>query len=50
MKGLKARGNVIVDIEWKDGRITRHRLAAPEPREVKVRVNGRLQIQRTQPL
>jgi alpha-L-fucosidase 2 len=50
VKGLKARDNVIVDIEWKDGRITSHRLATPEPREVKVRLNGQVQNQRTQPL
>jgi alpha-L-fucosidase 2 len=29
-----------VDLEWKDGKITRYRIASPERREVKVRVNG----------
>jgi alpha-L-fucosidase 2 len=38
--GLRARGNVTVDIQWKDGKVTSYRLASPEPREVKVRVNG----------
>ena len=38
--GLRARGNFIVDMEWKDGKVTNYRIASPEPREVKVRVNG----------
>jgi len=38
--GLRARGNFTVDIEWKDGKVTNYRIASPEPREVKVRVNG----------
>jgi alpha-L-fucosidase 2 len=29
-----------VDVEWKDGKVTNYRIASPEPREVKVRVNG----------
>jgi hypothetical protein len=29
-----------VELEWKDGRVTRSRIAASEPREAKVRVNG----------
>jgi alpha-L-fucosidase 2 len=40
VKGLKARGNLTVDMEWKDGLITKYRIASPEPRDVKVRVNG----------
>jgi alpha-L-fucosidase 2 len=38
--GLRARGGFTVDIEWKDGKVTKYRIASPEPREVKVRVNG----------
>ena len=38
--GLRARGNFTVDIEWRDGKVTQYRIASPEPREVKVRVNG----------
>lgn len=38
--GLRARGNFTVDMEWKDGKVTNFRIASPEPREVKVRVNG----------
>jgi alpha-L-fucosidase 2 len=29
-----------VDIEWKDGKVTKYRIASPEPREVKIRING----------
>jgi hypothetical protein len=29
-----------IDIEWKDGKVTNYRIASPESREVKVRVNG----------
>jgi alpha-L-fucosidase 2 len=40
--GLRARGNFTVDIEWKDGKVTNYRITSPQPREVKVRVNGEL--------
>ncbi len=40
VKGLRARGNITVDIAWREGRVTRYRLASPEPRELKVRING----------
>ena len=39
-KGLRARGSFTVDMEWKNGKVTKYRIASPEPREVKVRVNG----------
>ena len=40
--GLRARGNFTVDIEWKNGKVTSYRIASPEPREVKVHVNGEI--------
>ncbi len=40
VKGLCARGGYTVDIEWKDGKVTTYRIASPEPRETKIRVNG----------
>jgi alpha-L-fucosidase 2 len=43
VKGLRARGNIFVDLEWKDGRVTRYRLTSPEPRPVKVKINGKLE-------
>ena len=40
VKGLCARGGFIVDIVWKDGKVSSYRIASEKPREVKVRVNG----------
>lgn len=40
VKGLRARGNFTVDIEWEQGKVTRYRIASPTPRKVKVRVGG----------
>ncbi len=40
--GLRARGGFTVDIAWKDGKATRWRIAAAEPRAVHIRVNGEL--------
>ncbi|MCX6996695.1 MAG: hypothetical protein NTV49_06330 [Kiritimatiellaeota bacterium] len=43
VQDLRARGNSTVDIEWKDGKASAFKLRSPEPRPVKVRVNGRTQ-------
>jgi len=40
VKGLKARGNFTVDMQWKDGKVTAYRISSKEPRKVKVKVNG----------
>jgi alpha-L-fucosidase 2 len=42
VKGLKARGNLTVDLAWKGGKVTAYRIASPVPRQVTVRVNGQL--------
>jgi alpha-L-fucosidase 2 len=47
VKGLKARGNVTVDMVWEDGKVTSYRLVTPQPQEVKVRINGKVTTQRT---
>jgi alpha-L-fucosidase 2 len=39
VKGLKARGNFTVDMEWEDGKVTNYRITSPEPKEVTIRVN-----------
>jgi len=40
--GLRARGGVTVDIEWKEGKVTNYRITAKEQQPVKVRANGEL--------
>jgi alpha-L-fucosidase 2 len=40
VRGLRARGSFTVDIAWREGKAVAYRIASPEPREVKVRVNG----------
>jgi len=47
VKGLKARGNITVDMEWKDGKVTSYKLASPEKREVKLKVNGQVKMVKT---
>ncbi len=40
--GLRARGGLIVDIDWKNGKVTKYALASPgQPVEVRLRVNGK---------
>jgi alpha-L-fucosidase 2 len=43
VKGLKARGNITVDIEWQGGKVVKYRLTSPNPRPVTLRVNGDVQ-------
>jgi alpha-L-fucosidase 2 len=50
VKGLRARGGFTVDIEWKNGKVTNYRIAAADPREVKVRVNGEMKMLKTEKL
>jgi alpha-L-fucosidase 2 len=50
IKGLRARGGFIVDIEWKNGNVTNYRIASAEPREVKIRVNGATKTVRAEKL
>lgn len=40
--GLRARGNITVDIKWKEGKVTDYRLTSPTVHEVFVRVNHEL--------
>jgi alpha-L-fucosidase 2 len=40
--GLRARGNFTVDIEWKEGKVTNYHVTSPEPKEVRIRVNGEI--------
>ncbi|WP_214228588.1 glycoside hydrolase family 95 protein [Pedobacter sp. B4-66] len=42
VKGLRARGNFTVDMNWKDGKITNYRIKSGNPKKVKVKVNGKI--------
>jgi alpha-L-fucosidase 2 len=42
IKGLKARGNFTVEMEWKDGRVIHYRIGSTTPGKVKVKVNGEI--------
>jgi len=48
VKGLRARGGYTVDIEWKNSAVTRFRIASPEPRELRVRLNGEIRTVRSE--
>lgn len=40
VKGLRARGGFIVDIDWKDGKVISYRISSSKPSQVSIRVNG----------
>lgn len=42
VKGLKARGDITVDITWKNGAVVDYKLRSPHGRPVQVRVNSEL--------
>ena len=42
-KGLKARGNVVVDCNWENGRVVNIRLTSDQFQKVLVKMNGELQ-------
>ena len=50
VRGLRARGNVTVDITWRDGKVTAYRIASPRSRSVKVKVNGVIKEMQSSPL
>jgi alpha-L-fucosidase 2 len=39
---MKARGNFTVDFKWKDGKIINYRISSPNPRKVRLKINGEL--------
>ena len=40
VRGLKARGNFTVDMEWKDGKIISYKISSPDHKTVKLKFNG----------
>ena len=44
VKGLRARGGFVVDIAWKDGKVTSYRVASTDSRKATVRVNGATKV------
>jgi alpha-L-fucosidase 2 len=42
VKGLKARGNYTVNLNWKNGLVTNYQIFSPTGSQVKVKVNGKL--------
>ncbi len=50
LSGLCARGGFVVDIRWKDGKVTSYRVASAEPREVEVRSKGETKVVRSEKL
>jgi alpha-L-fucosidase 2 len=44
VRGLRARGNCTVDMEWKDGKVKHYHISSSQPHQVTVRVNGEAKI------
>lgn len=47
VKGLKARGNITVNFEWKNGKVTKKELFSPSSQKVKVITNGNVETVET---
>lgn len=45
--GLRACGNFTVDIAWRAGKTTHHWITSPEARDVKVKIHGSIQTERS---
>jgi alpha-L-fucosidase 2 len=50
VKGLRGRGGFTVDLRWDHGRVTSYRVRSAQPRDVTIRLNGELQVVRSEAL
>lgn len=50
VSGLRARGGFVVDLAWKDGKLTEYHIRSPEPREVHVRIGNVTKTVKTEKL
>lgn len=50
LTGFKARNGFTVDFEWEDGKVTNYEIYSPQPRDVKIKVNGIIQDIQSRPL
>lgn len=50
VQGLRARGGHVVDIDWKEGKVTGFRIRSQASRDLKVRVNGNLKTMASEKL
>ncbi|MCH5685285.1 hypothetical protein LWM68_14145 [Niabella sp. W65] len=42
VKGIKAQGNITIDMQWMNGKITSYKLYAPVQQRVLLKVNGKV--------
>ncbi|MGY3053137.1 hypothetical protein ACVWYG_001334 [Pedobacter sp. UYEF25] len=40
--GIKARGNLTLDFEWKNGKVVSYKVYGPISKKVKIRINGKM--------
>jgi len=49
VKGLKARGNYIVDFKWNNGKVTSYHIFSKQSRTLKLKLNGEILTVKTSP-
>lgn len=49
VRGMKARGNITVNFDWKNGKVTKHELFSPTEQTVTVVINGKKKTEKTKP-
>jgi len=49
VRGMKARGNITVNFDWKNGKVIKHELFSPTEQTVTVVINGKKKTEKTKP-